>query len=259
MLTGNILSLIQACKELNIRSDVIDESSDFAAVYLDKPYYFIHSTTPFVSHDVARICKDKAYTYTLLHDVMSMPRTKAYLDPNFNEFKDKSPYSSIEEIRNDILKEFSFPLIVKMNAGSRRRNVYSCDSAEDVQRALERIYNKDSRNYDFLALAQEKVDIEIEMRVVVCRGEIGLVYEKFTYVEIEDQALLERIASFIKPMYRHLDLQWGGFDLALSTNGTLFVIEINSSPRFGPYIERHGNAKIVDLYKKALKPLTVNR
>lgn len=255
MLTGNTKSLIEAARRLNISYSIVDEESDFVSIHLKRPYYFMHSTVPLNSLDVGRICSDKSYTYTLLQNRISFPKTMSFLDPEYHDFNDRSPFDSIEDIHDEIIKNFDFPLVIKMNSGSRGKNVFSCANDEQIYSALNEIYRKNSPNYDYLALAQEKIAIKQELRVIVVAQKVVLVYEKYTFKPVTDIQVLQRIESFLSPLYEVLNLEYGGFDIAIDLNDKIKVIEINSTPRFGPYIKRNNMDAIVHVYEQIIQYL----
>lgn len=252
---ANIKCLISACNELEISFDLIHPDDDMLRIDLGRKYYFIHCATPLNRQDVARVCLDKDYTYKLLKNRLNMPETQSFLDPNYTEFKDQIKYDSVELIKNKIVEQFGFPVIVKMNSGSRKRNVYKCNNADEVKTALTNIYNKASKNYDYIALAQEMIRIYEEYRVVVLKGKIELVYKKYSFSAVDNNEFIKRLNEFIEPIYNDLELGFAGMDVALDVNNKLYLIEINSRPWFGPYIKKNGDRKIIDLYKKILDAL----
>ncbi len=270
----NIECLIAAAKELAIPHEFLDQNQNLVRMGKDKPLYFLNFITPFNSEDVARICKDKEYTFHILKDLVSMPRTVGYLDPNVPaEFKKYSKFENFDAIADDIEKRFSFPLIVKRNAGSLGRNVFECKNSLELREKIQVIFSKDSSEYDYIALAQEKVDIAHEYRVVVLNGEIEILYEKdFLHatfegnlsplhwknakaVVVEDQVIRAQIADFIAPIFDTIPLSWGGLDVAIDRGGKLWLFELNSHPGFSYFIKDNGQAMVIELYKKALKNL----
>jgi glutathione synthase/RimK-type ligase-like ATP-grasp enzyme len=254
-MVANIKSLIKACEEMQIPFHLVHPDNDFLSVDLAKQYYFIHCATPFNSQDTARICVDKDFTYKLLRNAIKMPPTVSFLDPEYSEFKSDQKQDSIEDITQQILEQFKLPVIVKMNSGSRRRNVYKCGSSSEIESSLKNIFNQDSKNYDRIALVQEMIEIKDEFRVVVFDQEIMLVYKKYSFIPVEDVELINKLQDFIKPIYKDFNLIYGGLDIALDVRGDLSLIEINSSPWFGPYINKNGDEKIIELFKKSLNYL----
>jgi glutathione synthase/RimK-type ligase-like ATP-grasp enzyme len=249
---ANIECLEAACVQLGIPYHFVHTGDNFVSVNLGKRYYFVNCTTPFNSQDVSRICLDKDFTQKLLENTVAMPKTLSFLDPQYTEFNIVPSAPSIEHIVDSITKTLGLPVVIKMNSGSRRRNVYKCFTPYEVQTALGAIYNQNSKDYDFLALAQEMVDIDREYRVVVFNQKVHLVYEKYTFVPMRELPLITKISRFLEPIYQIFDVKYGGIDLAINRSGELVLLEINSSPRFGPYIKHNGNAEIIEFYKKLL-------
>jgi glutathione synthase/RimK-type ligase-like ATP-grasp enzyme len=60
------------------------------------------------------ICRDKGYTYTLLHETVPMAKTLRVYDPEGSSEKKVSYEHAIDSV----CKEFSFPCIIKMNRGT---------------------------------------------------------------------------------------------------------------------------------------------
>lgn len=260
-----------ACKNLCIPYNTYDNNKNLIEVLLhNKPYIFVNFSTPFNSDSVSYICKDKDFTYKLLKSLVQMPRTLAFFDPHYeNEaFKKYIVQTSYDEITREICKTFSLPVIVKMNSGSMGRNVFLCNSKEEVFEALEAIYKKDSPLYDYIALAQEYVPILKEYRVVTFEKEIILMYEKdfsnSTYIDnisplhrenskavlIEDRELQENIQSFLKPVLDSFNIQFAGLDIILDESGNMFLLEINSKPGFSYFVKDNGEERLVQMYEQ---------
>src|SRR3989344_2226561 len=143
------------------------------------PKLFINTTAPVNSADLTRLAEDKEFSYKYLSPHIRLPKTIGYFDPGAQvKFENYKTHHSQAEIIQDILANFTLPLMVKMNTGSQGRNVFKCADEDEVQRALKKIYNKRSLNYDYVALAQEFVPIQKEYRVVVLNNEIQFIYEK---------------------------------------------------------------------------------
>jgi hypothetical protein len=263
--------LVQACDELNIPYQYLDENQNFISVKFDRPYYFVNFTTPFGRQDIVKICRDKDFTYQVIKDIIRTPRTKGYLDPFCRpEYQKYATIPSYEQIVDDILKEFHFPVIIKRNQGTRGRHVYLCQHQVDVEQAISRIFDKNSKNYDYVAIAQDYIPFQNEFRVVVFFDEILLVYQKDNHqaqfvgnlsplhwknaqaVLIEDADLIEKIRSFLKPLYSVLNLEFAGLDVLYDEHGKFWLLEINSQPDFEIFVRDNGMERVVEIFKKLL-------
>ncbi|MCD8507437.1 hypothetical protein LRY65_01520 [Candidatus Woesebacteria bacterium] len=265
----------KACQRLSIPYEHIGSSGAFLRCWInDQTYTFIANEVPFNSHIVTRITSDKTFTGELLKEVIALPKSKSYIDPDcepvFQPFRE---FQSVAEIEEDIMNHFSFPLVIKMNRGSQGKNVFKCTNSAEIQNALHHIYDQSSRLYDHVALVQAYVPIAREFRVIVFQQEIMLVYEKdfseATFVGnlspfhwdgaharvITDQTLIKQIADHIQPMYSELDLQYGGLDVAVDTNGKMWLFEINTKPAYNYLIADVGEEVLVELYSRIFRAL----
>ncbi len=277
-MNDHIRCLKKACDSLGIRYESVGESGVFLAVFIaEQPQYFIANEVPFNNNIISRIVVDKGYTNDLLADVIRMPKTITFLDPNCEEmFQPYVEYKTPEAIAEHIIESFGFPVIVKKNSGSQGIHVFRCITKEEVLSAIDKIFDKSLVEYDHILLAQENIDIQREFRVTVFQGKVVLIYEKdfsnATFVGnlsplhwegavaniIDDQLVQDRIAEFIHPIFKKLDLVYGGLDIALDTNDELCLFEINSKPAYNYLIESSGEEPLIGLYKKMLMYLQSN-
>lgn len=247
----NLEALRQACEELGIVYEVPAENPIIVKV---KGKYFIHCTTPLNSASVSKIFKDKSLTHMVLKDVVNQPKTMQFVDPEVSqEYSDYVEYNSIDAITTKIMKDFVLPVVIKMNSGERRRNLHFCSNKKSLENAIQCIFNKNSRDYDYIALVQEMISYRKEYRVIVLNGKIELVYEKKSFKENNDLQLQDRLQSFINPMFSTLDFEYGGLDIAELDDGSFVLFEANTASRFAPYIKKNGYEKIVSIYKKILE------
>lgn len=270
-MNANISCLIQACDQLKLSYESMHPSRNLVRIESDAPMLFANWTTPLNPHSTVRICRDKDYCYTLLKDVIPMPKTKAFLNPDIQEqYERYKDHHTVEEIQNTILQEFDLPVIIKRNAGSHGSNVFIAETSESITEFLYMIYDAGHKDYDFVALAQEKIEMKHEYRVVVLDGEIQFFYEKDTSeatftgnlsplhwddakaVLIDDLDMQSRLQEMIAPLFMHLPLVFGGLDIVVDPNDQLFVLEINTAPSFGKFLRDNGEDKVVELYKKML-------
>lgn len=179
MLT-NIRLLTEACKALNIHYEILHPSQNLVRFKIgQEDYYFTNYTTPFLSNSVGKLFKDKDYVYYVFKDRVNVPRSESFLSPYCPEKYSKYlHYKNIDAIVEEIQKNFLLPIIIKRNTGSAGNNVFLCQDIDQVKSSLDIIFNVNSKEYDYVAIAQEQIDILREYRVIIFKNEILLVYEK---------------------------------------------------------------------------------
>lgn len=267
--------LIEACRELKLPYEFISENKAFIAVTIEgNKHYFIANDTPFNSAMTRRICQDKGYTYELLNNTINMPKTEQYVDPDPPApYEAYASFRDFEPIKADILKHLSLPLILKKNSGSVGTNVFLIKEEDRIIPVLKTIFDRSSRFYDHVAIAQEYIKPHKEYRVTVLKKEIELIYEKdvsaahFTgnlsplhwtgakAVIQQDNNLRNQIKTFISPLFSKLDLEYGGLDIIEDEHDKFWLIEINSQPTYSYLVDDNGKDVLVGLYKKMLKKL----
>jgi glutathione synthase/RimK-type ligase-like ATP-grasp enzyme len=262
---ANIRCLKTACERLGIPYFLLDENGNFLSLNVGgRNFYFANYATPFNTDSVSRICKDKDFSYRLLKTKVAMPDTLAFLDPNSDEkYKGYRKFRTIDEITAEIMKVFGWPVIVKMNSGSRGRNVFLCRAEAEVRAALIEIYDKNSRYYDYVALAEEYLEPAAEFRAVVFRKNVMLCYQTESRFPAgasggwpdSKKSAESEILNFVAPVFGVLDLEFGAFDIIQSYDNRLHLIEVNTMPGFDRYVERNGVAPVVEMYCRILKSI----
>lgn len=253
----NIECLIDACDTLSIPYRFIDKNHNFVAIG-SEPYYFSNCSTPLNTEQVSTICKDKEFSYELLHEVVHTPKTKGYFDIQREDFKEYREFITLPEIVQDILKSFTLPCIVKRNGGSKCNNVFVCNTPDDVTNSVTKIFDHNSKDYDFVVLAQDYINPRKELRVIILNKKIVLIYDWSNNFEIieSDNSLFVQIEKFIKPIFTKLDLKWAGLDIIIDNRGDLHLIELNSRPGFENFVKEKGKEKIIKIYEEMLKLIT---
>ena len=274
MLT-NIKMLLEACKKLSVEYEILHPNENLVKVKIcDREFYFTNYSTPLIPQSVAEIFKDKQYFYQVFRDVVKMPHTKSFISPYCDEkYKEYLQFSSIDEIIVEIEKNFELPIILKRNRGSGGSNVFKCCDPQQMRKALEHIFNINSKSYDYIALAQESINIVKEYRCVCLNGEQVILYDKdFSQAEftgnlsplhwegaiakqVRNHETISAIAEFIKPIFQKMTIAYVGLDVALDDHGNYWLIEANSHPNFDIFIRDHGETAIVELFEKILKLL----
>jgi len=270
MLT-NIRLLTEACQKLNIRYEILHPNSNIVKVGLKEDYFFVNYSTPLLSQSMAQIIKDKEYTYQLLKDTIKQPQTRGFLYPLVEDkYKQYLNETSIDAIEAEILDSFSLPVIVKKNRGSSGRNVFCCRDKETVRSALETIFNPNDRAWDYVAIAQEYINIQKEYRAICLDGDLILLYEKnidraefsgnlsplhWQGAEakyVGDRNLMAAVEQFLQPIFGVLPIKYAGFDVALDKKGTFWLIEINSHPNYSIFIRDNDEQLAVEVFEKIL-------
>mgnify|MGYP001574218662 FL=1 len=145
----NIACVEKAAMALGFSYSFFDKNKNFIEVKTPYgPKTFINCTSPANQSDLVRLAEDKEFTYLFLSSHINMPRTIGYFDPDaLAEFDQYKNFHSQEDIAIDISHKFELPVIIKMNNGSQGRNVFKCESINDIRRALKKIYNKKNLKY----------------------------------------------------------------------------------------------------------------
>lgn len=267
-------ALVQACKNLKIPYQILHKNGIIVKVELNPPLFFLHHYKAFNREDIVRISNDKDLQYTLLNKHLQIPPWKSYLDPHCNpKYQDIARFNSIKAISQEIRKHFNFPVIVKRNKGSQGNNVFICKNIREIRTALRTIYDKKSRNYDYIAIAQKYVSIKSEFRVIGYKGDLLLNYMKdnknaefqgnisplhwkgASAKLITDEILNQKIEKFIKPIFDALPIKFTGLDIAQDDSGNFWLIEINNSPGLAYFAKDNGIEHIVKMYEFILSDL----
>lgn len=262
----NIKCLITALEECGIRQQFIDRNSNFFRADINGWKYFQINKTPFNSEVEYHICRDKMHSYTLLSPVVRMPKTLSFIDFGIHDkYKKYLKTPTLEHAIEEVETAFTYPVVIKMNGGALGDNVFKCNNRDEAEAAFQEIF-RDSKNYDYVALAQEYIPAVEEYRLVCAFGEPVLAYKRgnakgfnVKYWQQGEQAQLmtdaEKIAelhAFVKPTYQELDIGYAGFDIILAEDGTYSLIEVNSSPKTDNIVDSDGERCIIDMYKRVI-------
>jgi len=272
----NINLSIEACKQLNIPYEILHSAQNLYRIRKNnKFYYFVNYSTPLNSQAIAYIFKDKEYTYQILKEKISIPKTLSFVSPFANESHKKYLiYPTISDIVNIIKLNFSMPVIVKRNTGSAGDNVFCCKEITDVESAVTTVFNVNSKSYDYIGLAQEYIEIAKEYRAVVLYQELVLLYEKdissakfdgnlsplhwdgAVAKHITDPQTFESVRDFIQPIFEEIEVNYSGLDVVVDTNGKYWLIEMNAHPNYEIFTRDNDGQIVIDIFKKMLNGLT---
>lgn len=270
-----IAALSQACRELKLDFSFIDIEKNVMRVAMPWGFeYFQIGRTPFNSEVIWGLLRDKKHSYDLFKHDVRMPETLAFLDPAVpEEYRKYNQHNSIQSMLDTIKDVFNFPVVVKPNAGALGAEVSLCENEAQATAALTRIFNHQSRNYDYVALVQECIPNQAEYRLICSFKTPVLLYQRGQQtgfnaqywhqgehaIHVQDPALIKRLFQFVKPVYQHLDIGFVGFDIVRSPDDSLCLIELNSSPKFNNFIKHNNSAPVVDVYKHALTQFSAQR
>lgn len=269
-------AIINACEKLHIPYILTHKDNILLTVNLDKPLYFVQAHTPFDREDIYRICKDKDLSYTMLKGICNVPKWMSFLDPEVTkEYENFIHEKSIQEIINTVA-DWSRPLIVKRNQGSKGVNVFLCETTAQITQAFNSIFDQNSKHYDYVGLAQEYIQPEAEYRVIAYKGKALLAYKKdisnahFTSnlsplhwegskaVHITDPNLLKQFESYIAPIFKKLPIVYIGFDIIKRVNGPFYLIEMNKSPGVDIFVRDNGLDPVTQMYIQIIEDLRRN-
>ncbi len=265
--------LQETCRKLNIPFSSYGSTGNFICLKMKKPLFFVNFSTPFNSDSVVKICRDKEFTYNLVSNLVRMPRTQGFLDPDCQErYKKYRKHYNREEIALTVGNLFSWPVVLKPNAKERGKNIFFCTKKENVESALKTIFNQHSKNYDYVAIAQEYIKIKREFRAVFFEKKIVLLYEKqaslpltkhsghlrkknLRAAQIKDQETITEIENFVSPAFQALNASFVGADVVLKDDGLPYLLEFNSHPGFAGFVKDNGKEALVSMYEKILASL----
>lgn len=264
--------LIQACKNLGLEYHYYDKNHNFIGISTTKgQLFFTNSQTPFNSETIAKICADKEFTSLLFQTFPFSPKTLGYFDPNANKKYNAYKYfRAITDITTDIVDNFPVPVIIKRNAGHQGKNVFLCQTEDHINQALRKIFNKKSRGYDYVALAQVYIKPKTEYRVVCFQNHIVLAYEKNTRdakftgnlsplhwsgaeaIEVTNQVTLEKFKNLSDQIYKILPASFIGLDIIKDETGKMWLIEINTKLGFDYFLKDNPEERLVKMYQTIL-------
>lgn len=249
--TTNTRCLIEAAKRLGLPCEIFDKNGNFIRIKSDgRCFDFANYSTPFNTNSFSKITKDKEFTYFLLNKTVRMPKTRAFVDPGYDENGEIEPEpNTVENIAQKITEEFVLPVVIKPNSLSGGKNYFLCGSNQEIQLSLGKIFEK-NKNYDYLALAQEYISPKAEYRVVVFKNEIVLVYTR--KIKIIEEKIISELQDFIKPIFPVLPIGFAGLDVIVTEGGEKYLLEINSEPGFANFVKKNSDGALTEMFCRVL-------
>jgi glutathione synthase/RimK-type ligase-like ATP-grasp enzyme len=263
--------LTKVLKKLKINYSYVDNEKTFLQLNFPKRKHFIiNSTLGLISNSESKITLDKTYQYLLLKNILPIPKTKSYFDP-LSKYTDKTKSKSIQKIKEDISKNFTFPIILKKNRGAQGINVFKINNSKELTKYIKIIFKKDE-NYDYICLAQDYIKPKKEFRVIVYDNNISLAYQKNinnatfknnlsplhwenSKTTLPHHSDIKKLKKIILALTKTWPIKYAGVDIIEDINKKLWLIEINGSPSIAHFVKDNGESKIIPMYKKILLDL----
>ncbi len=268
---AHLSCLIEACKRLGVEYKLYNDDINLLTVFLDKPYHFANSAVPLNIGADNYICKDKTFARNIVSNVVSIPKGKSYLDPAVSgDYVLYRNFNSLSLVVDDIVQNFNLPVIIKPNRGSFGTNVSLVTRVEEIEKALEKIFNKKSFQYDYVALVEEYIKPLAEYRIVFLNHKPVLLYKKDNHQAefvgnlsplhyrgakaslVTDTTLIVRLTEFLNSVFSIFPIEFAGFDVIETEDGDFRLIEINGHPGFDFFLRDNDREVIIDLYRQII-------
>ncbi|RKZ71396.1 MAG: alpha-L-glutamate ligase [Candidatus Parabeggiatoa sp. nov. 1] len=271
-MNANLKLLIQACNELDVAYKTYHSTHNVVELSFNKKsFLFINWTTPLNPQSVVQLCVDKEFFYCFFHNAINLPRTVGFLNPDCDEkYLKYLEAKSYQEIANAIESKFQYPLIVKKNRGSLGAHVFKADDRNSLLCSITSIFDMNSKKPDYVALAQDYIEIKTEYRAIYLNGSLVFAYEKdienaiyegnlsplhwngAKAVLVADKYLLTEIDQFCSTLFNKMVIPFCGLDVAVDNNGVWWLIEANSSPGFEHIVKHAGDNAVIKMYKEMI-------
>lgn len=265
--------IAKACQKANLSFTSASQDGVVIKIHLPKrDHLVVNFNLGLIDSSLTYICKDKSYQIELLKKVVNFPVTKTYLDPH-SKYGHLAKNPTIESVVEDILNNFSLPVIVKMNQGSEGQGVYLCQNSDEVEKAVTTIFSHQNWEYDYVLLAQQYIKPAAEYRAIFYKDKLEILYLKdnaqstFTgnlsplhfsgaqAIEIIDPEIKEKVEKFLRPIFSEINLKYAGFDIIFDENNQPWLIEINSAPAFAYFLQNNPAEKVIQLFCKIFSDL----
>lgn len=275
-MNSNIQVLNKVCQKLNLNYQLHHTSQNIVEITIaEKKHLFTSFDTPLNTQSINKLCRDKDYFYQYFQNIINMPKTQAYLNPHHEgAYVRYLELNTMTHIIQSIEQYFQFPMIIKQNRGTSGKNVFKVENLQQLERSLLSIFNKNDMDFDYVALAQELIEIDKEFRVIYLHGQQQFTYEKnnqsaqFTgnlsplhwegakAILQTEPSILDAINTFCQPLFQNLMIPFCGLDVVLDTQGQWWLLEANSAPAFHQFIKSGYEQHVMTLYERMLASLT---
>lgn len=224
---------------------------------------FVDGALPLNTSDTIALMKDKRHTNRAVEAlrIPKGPRVPRYM-PYSNPIAGERPFGTLPDIESvvaDIEGRFGYPVIVKPNTGSVSRHVFKATSRGELAGGVEAIFAHADGSEDCL-IAQEYLEFEHEYRGIFVHGELVMLYEKtdsaapgvrgggpLEWSDVMDQlvadpVIRDHLKETFAPVLSGLRIEYTGADIGVMADGSVYLIELNSNPRFSRVLKNTGSA-----------------
>lgn len=265
---------IQACHHLGYPYQILHSGNNVLKITLPhKDTYIINGHGEWLSDNQHEICLDKDMQMSIIGPHL-FPRTIPVCDPYLTiQYQSYSQYSSYVEIIQAWEERLSYPFIIKPNRGARGINVQRVHNRKQALYALQTIFDKQNRHYDYVALGQECLQIKKEYRVICLGNSIEMILEKdisqaqyvgnlsplhwngATVIWKTEKALYDIMKTLVCEIFDSFVLTFSGFDVVQTQDNQFYLLEVNAHPGFRLFRTVYGDKPLISLYTKLLQHL----
>ena len=246
-------------------------------------YLFQDSWTSLNDVYVGSITGSKARTHHRISSkpefqaAVRVPKTLAYKTPSISVLHehdtDIQVMRSIEEIIDDIERQYGYPVFLKPDISSMGRNTFFVEDRAQLSDAVSCIIEGRNTDKD-VVIAQECIDIAREYRAVYFKGEIITVFDRMfaergiqhgrAHAEadlscpvstrfVEDPEKLDAIHKATHIMAEETGQIYFGSDFAEDTEGNLWFVESQTGPMLHLAYSGQGQARMDHLASRILE------
>ena len=227
---GTIAKIVNGNIDCHLQCDFI--------IYLDKDYYLARMLekagyTVFPDSHFLKICDDKMLTFVECSQAsIRMPKTISSPLVFGNVLREEN-YQFLEKV----VKELSFPLIMKRVYGSLGKGVYLIKDYETLKKRYSKYFMEPLLFQEYIETSFGK-----SIRVLVIDGKIFGAFERYNNGDFRSNygnkasgkkiELSEKYRLFAEKIIKLLDIHYAGIDLLYGPNDEPVLCEINSNAFF---------------------------
>lgn len=263
---GNITSMKiidEICKEKNIEEKLLSFGWIRELKKDGKVVHIVRNTFDLNPASCMDIVNDKYATYevlskngipTLEYGIIFNPKTRPELSENLDK--------KIEEYFNKYNKK----VVIKTNNSSEGKGVFLFDNKDLLKNKIEELFFAEKENSINICPFE---NIECEYRAVYLDGEILFIYKKMSNennwkhnlangaipLEVDETDLgKDRVLQIAKEAGQAVNAKFVNVDISKTTDGRLFVMEINGSVCMSKFAEKFPNGYDITkrIYSKAI-------